>query len=141
MGRKKLKKAPEYFHEMSEGQAPKFLFIDSSDSRVSANQITGTSHGDIFVHRNIASVVVHTDMNLMSVLQYTVEVLKVKHVILCGHYGCGGVKAAMESQYHGLIDKWLRNIKEVYRLYANELHAVQDKEARTNRWVELNVRE
>ncbi len=126
---------------MSEGQAPKFLFIGSSDSRVPANQITGTSHGDIFVHRNIASVVVHTDMNLMSVLQYTVEVLKVKHVILCGHYGCGGVKAAMESQYHGLIDKWLRNIKEVYRLYANELHAVQDKEARTNRWVELNVRE
>ncbi len=138
---KKLKKDPEYFQKLSEGQAPKFLFIGCSDSRVPANQITGTSHGDIFVHRNIANVVVHTDMNLMSVLQYAVEVLKVKHVIVCGHYGCGGVKAAMETQYHGLIDKWLRNIKDVYRLYANELNAIADKEERTNRLVELNVRE
>jgi carbonic anhydrase len=138
---KKLKKDPEYFQKLSEGQTPKFLFIGCSDSRVPANQITGTSHGDIFVHRNIANVVVHTDMNLMSVLQYAVEVLKVKHVIVCGHYGCGGVKAAMEAQCHGLIDKWLRNIKDVYRLYATELNAIADKEERTNRLVELNVRE
>ncbi len=138
---KKLSKNPDYFKKLSEGQAPKFLFIGCSDSRVPANQITGTSHGDIFVHRNIANVVVHTDMNLMSVLQYAVEVLKVKHVIVCGHYGCGGVKAAMETQYHGLIDKWLRNIKDVYRLYAAELNAIEDKEIRTNRLVELNVRE
>ncbi len=138
---KKLSKNPDYFKKLSEGQTPKFLFIGCSDSRVPANQITGTSHGDIFVHRNIANVVVHTDMNLMSVLQYAVEVLKVKHVIVCGHYGCGGVKAAMETQYHGLIDKWLRNIKDVYRLYADELNAIKDKDARVNRLVELNVRE
>ncbi len=138
---KKLSKDPDYFQKLSEGQAPKFLFIGCSDSRVPANQITGTSHGDIFVHRNIANVVVHTDMNLMSVLQYAVEVLKVKHVIVCGHYGCGGVKAAMSPNYHGLIDKWLRNIKDVYRLYADELNAIKDPDKRTDRLVELNVRE
>ncbi len=138
---KKLKKDPQYFEKLSEGQAPKFLFIGCSDSRVPANQITGTSHGDIFVHRNIANVVVHTDMNLMSVLQYAVEVLKVEHVIVCGHYGCGGVKASMDLQYHGLIDKWLRNIKDVYRLYADELNAIKDADARVDRLVELNVRE
>ncbi len=138
---KKLAKTPDYFEKLASGQAPKFLFIGCSDSRVPANQITGTSHGDIFVHRNIANVVVHTDMNLMSVLQYAVEVLKVKHVIVCGHYGCGGVKAAIGSDYHGLIDKWLRNIKDVYRLYAAELNAISDFNERADRLVELNVRE
>jgi carbonic anhydrase len=138
---KKLAKSPKYFEKLAAGQAPKFLFIGCSDSRVPANQITGTSHGDIFVHRNIANVVVHTDMNLMSVLQYAVEVLKIKHVIICGHYGCGGVKAAMETQHHGLIDNWLRNIKDVYRLYSKELDAIADENARMNRLVELNVRE
>jgi carbonic anhydrase len=138
---KKLAKSPDYFEQLASGQEPKFLFIGCSDSRVPANQITGTSHGDIFVHRNIANVVVHTDMNLMSVLQYAVEVLKVKHVIVCGHYGCGGVRAAISSDYHGLIDKWLRNIKDVYRLYANELNAILDLDQRVDRLVELNVRE
>lgn len=138
---KKLAKTPDYFEKLASGQAPKFLFIGCSDSRVPANQITGTSHGDIFVHRNIANVVVHTDMNLMSVLQYAVQVLKVKHVIVCGHYGCGGVKASMGSDYNGLIDKWLRNIKDVYRLHASELNAITDEEQRADRLVELNVRE
>jgi carbonic anhydrase len=138
---KKLAKSPDYFEKLSSGQAPKFLFIGCSDSRVPANQITGTSHGDIFVHRNIANVVVHTDMNLMSVLQYAVEVLKVQHVIVCGHYGCGGVRAAISDDYHGLIDKWLRNIKDVYRIYAHELNAINDIDERADRLVELNVRE
>lgn len=138
---RKLAKNPEYFTKLAGGQTPKFLFIGCSDSRVPANQITGTSHGDIFVHRNIANVVVHTDMNLMSVLQYAIEVLKIKHVIVCGHYGCGGVKAAMGSTYNGLIDNWLRNIKDVYRIYAKELDAITDEKERANRLVELNVRE
>lgn len=138
---KKIAKSPDFFEKLSQGQTPKFLFIGCSDSRVPANQITGTSQGDIFVHRNIANVVVHTDMNLMSVLQYAVEVLKIKHVIVCGHYGCGGVKAAMGKSHHGLIDHWLRNIKDVYRIYTKELDAIETEEERFRRLVELNVRE
>jgi len=132
---------PEFFSRLAQGQSPRFLFIGCSDSRVNANEITGTQTGDMFTHRNLANLVVHTDMNLMAVLQFAVDVLHVEHVIVCGHYGCGGVKAALEHRYHGLIDKWLRNIKDVYRLYRDELDAIDDPERRHQRLVELNVRE
>jgi carbonic anhydrase len=132
---------PDYFKKLAIGQSPKYLFIGCSDSRVPANEITGTDAGEMFVHRNIANLVVHTDMNLMSVLQYSIQVLKVEHVIVCGHYGCGGVKAAVDNQQHGLIDQWLRNIKDVYRLYKNDLDALQDEHQRHRKLVELNVRE
>jgi carbonic anhydrase len=132
---------PNFFERLASGQTPRYLFIGCSDSRVNANEITGTGSGEMFIHRNIANVVVHTDMNLMSVLQYAVEALRVEHVIVCGHYGCGGVQAALENRYHGLIDKWLRNIKDVYRLYRDELDAIGDPEKRHERLVELNVRE
>ncbi|HEX8546839.1 MAG TPA: carbonic anhydrase, partial [Cytophagaceae bacterium] len=137
----KIKADGSYFENMAEGQSPKFLWIGCSDSRVDPNSITGTEAGDMFIHRNIANLVVHTDMNLMSVLQYSVEVLKVKHVIVCGHYGCGGIKAATDGTYHGLIDKWLRNIKDVYRLYSKELESINDVDLKQRRLVELNVRE
>lgn len=132
---------PRYFERMAEGQSPDFLFIGCSDSRVSAQELTGTHLGEIFVHRNIANLVVHTDMNLMSVLQYAVDVLEVGHVIVCGHFECGGVRAAVDGHYHGLIDKWLRTIKDVYRIYRHELDAIADPEKRHHRLVELNVRE
>jgi carbonic anhydrase len=138
---RQLASDPEYFHRLAEGQAPKFLFIGCSDSRVNANEITGTGTGEMFIHRNIANLVVHTDMNLMSVLQFAIEVLRVEHVIVCGHYGCGGVRAAVDNRYHGLIDKWLRTIKDVYRLYQPELDAIDDAEQRHRKLVELNVRE
>jgi carbonic anhydrase len=137
----KLKLDPQYFEKMADGQAPKYLFIGCSDSRVPANEITGTDAGEMFVHRNIANLVVHTDINLMSVLQYSVEVLKVKHIIVCGHYGCGGVKAAVDSTHHGLIDKWLRNIVDVYRTYRKELDPIETEEERHKKLVEFNVRE
>jgi carbonic anhydrase len=137
----KLDEDPNYFKSRAGGQTPKYLFIGCSDSRVPANEITGTEAGEMFVQRNIANMVVHTDVNLMSVLQYSVEVLNVKHVIVCGHYGCGGVRAAMEDQAHGLIDKWLRNIKDVVRLHKAELDAIEDHELKHRRLVELNVRE
>lgn len=130
---------PDYFDNLSLGQNPEYLWIGCSDSRVPANQITGTKPGDIFVHRNIANMVVHSDMNMLSVLSYAVEVLKVKHIIVCGHYGCGGVVAAMENQQLGLIDNWLRHIKDVYRFNAAELDAITDTTARARRFVELNV--
>jgi carbonic anhydrase len=136
-----LAEDPAYFERLAAGQSPQYLFIGCSDSRVNANEITGTQNGQMFIHRNIANVVVHTDMNLMSVLQFAVEVLHVEHVIVCGHYGCGGVRAALDHRYHGLIDKWLRNIKDVYRLYRAELDAIDDLDARHDRLVELNVRE
>jgi carbonic anhydrase len=136
-----LARDPAYFSRLAGGQAPKFLFIGCSDSRVNANEITGTPVGEMFIHRNIANLVVPTDMNLMSVLQFAVEVLHVEHVIVCGHYGCGGVRAAVDNHYHGLIDKWLRTIKDVYRLYHRELDAIDDSEQRHRRLVELNVRE
>ena len=137
----RLAEDPDFFERLAAGQSPKYLFIGCSDSRVNANEITGTAAGEMFIHRNIANVVVHTDMNLMSVLQFAVEVLRVEHVIVCGHYGCGGVKAALENTYHGLIDKWLRNIKDVYRIYRSELDAIVDDQKRYERLVELNVRE
>lgn len=130
---------PKYFQKLAEGQSPEYFWIGCSDSRVPANQITGTQPGDIFVHRNIANMVIHSDMNMLSVLSYAVDVLKVKHIIVCGHYGCGGVLAAMESQQLGLIDNWLRHIKDVYRFNASVLDDIQDKDARARKFVELNV--
>jgi len=132
-------KDPNYFARLENIQTPEVLWIGCSDSRVSANVITGTLPGEVFVHRNIANVVVHTDLNLMSVLEYAVNVLKVKHVIVCGHYGCGGVAAAMTNKSYGLINKWLRNIKDVYRLHEQELLAIEDEHERLDRLVELNV--
>ena len=128
-----------FFARLANQQSPKFLWIGCSDSRVPANEITGTDPGEIFVHRNIANMVVHTDLNLLSVLQYAVEVLKVEHIILCGHYGCGGIKAAIDKQSLGLINKWLRNIKEVYRMYETEINSIEDYDQKVNRLVELNV--
>lgn len=132
---------PEYFSRLVDIQQPEFMWIGCSDSRVPANELTGSQPGEIFVHRNVANMVVHTDLNMLSVLQYAVEVLKVKHIIVCGHYGCGGVRAAMTQHSLGLINKWLRNIKDVYRLHRNEVDAIEDEEQRSNRLVELNVRE
>jgi len=130
---------PVYFEKLANSQNPEYLWIGCSDSRVPANQITGTSPGDIFVHRNIANMVIHSDMNMLSVLSYAVEVLKVKHIIVCGHYGCGGVMAAMENKQFGLIDNWLRHIKDVYRLHFKELDGIKDNKQRADRLVELNV--
>ena len=135
----KLAIDPTYFDKLANSQNPEYLWIGCSDSRVPANQITGTLPGDIFVHRNIANMVIHSDMNMLSVLSYAVEVLKVKHIIVCGHYGCGGVIAAMENKQFGLIDNWLRHIKDVYRLHFKELDAIKDNKQRTDRLVELNV--
>ena len=137
----KLAIDPTYFEKLSNSQNPEYLWIGCSDSRVPANQITGTLPGDIFVHRNIANMVVHSDMNMLSVLSYAVEVLKVKHIIVCGHYGSGGVIAAMENKQFGLIDNWLRHIKDVYRYHHKELDAIEDKTQRARRFVEVNVRE
>lgn len=139
--KEQLKADPEYFTRLAAVQSPAFLWIGCSDSRVPADKITGTQPGEIFVHRNIANLVVNTDMNLLSVLQYAVEVLHVQHVIVCGHYGCGGVKAAMDRHHYGLINHWIRNIKDVYRLHREELEAMPTQEARLNALVELNVRE
>ncbi|WP_406824039.1 carbonate dehydratase [Pedobacter sp. KACC 23697] len=130
---------PEFFDKLSAGQSPPVLWIGCSDSRVPANQITNTKPGDIFVHRNIANVVVHTDMNLLSVLDYSINVLKVKHVIVCGHYGCGGVKAALGNKQVGIIDNWLRNIRDVYRTHEREMATIEDPDLRFDRLVELNA--
>ncbi len=135
----KLVQDPDFFKDSAKGQSPEFLWVGCSDSRVPANEITNTEPGEIFVHRNIANMVVHTDLNFMSVLQYAVEVLKVKHIIVCGHYGCGGVIAAMGNGNHGMVNKWLRNIKEVYAKYEPELDAIDGDKKRANRLVELNV--
>jgi carbonic anhydrase len=132
---------PEFFSRLSHIQTPEFLWIGCSDSRVPADKITGTQPGEIFVHRNIANMVVHTDINLLSVLEYAVEVLKVKHIIVCGHYGCGGVKAAMGNKSLGIINKWLRNIKDVYRIHRNEIDKIDNEEDRTNKLIEYNVME
>ncbi|MBC5994424.1 carbonic anhydrase [Pontibacter sp. SD6] len=129
----------EFFIKLAEGQTPRYLYIGCSDSRIPVNEVTGTGPGEIFVHRNIANMVVHTDMNLLSVLQYAVEVLKVKDIIVCGHYGCGGVAAAASNNQYGLIDNWLRNIKDVIRLHEHELEQIEDKEQRLRRLVELNI--
>jgi carbonic anhydrase len=132
---------PSFFENLSKGQAPEYLWIGCSDSRVPAESITGTEPGEMFVHRNIANMIVHSDMNMLSVLSYAVEVLKVKHVIVCGHYGCGGVMAAMKNQQFGLIDNWLRHIKDVYRYHHKELDAIEDETLRARRFVEVNVQE
>lgn len=132
---------PNFFNELAKGQNPEYLWIGCSDSRVPANEITGTKPGEMFVHRNIANMVVHSDMNLLSVLSYAVEVLKVKHIIVCGHYGCGGVISAMGNKQFGLIDNWLRNIKDVYRYHHEELDSIVDEDARARRFVEVNVME
>ncbi|MBE9460353.1 carbonate dehydratase [Dyadobacter subterraneus] len=136
---KKLELDENYFDRLSADQKPDFLWIGCSDSRVPAEELTGSRPGDMFVHRNVANLVVSTDMNMLSVLQYAVEVLKVRHILVVGHYGCGGIKAAMTHQDLGLINKWLRNIKDVYQKYAPELNAIEDETDRTNRLVELNV--
>ncbi len=130
---------PEYFKTLSLGQKPDYLWIGCSDSRVPANEVTGTQSGEIFVHRNIANVVIHTDFNVMSVLDYAVNVLKVKHIIVCGHYGCGGVRAAMTNNMYGFVDSWLRHIKDVYHLHQSELNAITDEDKRADRLTELNV--
>jgi len=130
-----------YFKRQSREQTPEFFWIGCSDSRVPANEVTNTEAGEIFVHRNVANMVVNTDLNLLSVLEYAVIVLKVKHIIVCGHYGCGGVKAAMNHRSFGLLNKWLRNIKDVYRIYRDEVDAIPNEEKRVDRLVELNVKE
>ncbi|KAK4159544.1 carbonic anhydrase [Cladorrhinum sp. PSN259] len=130
---------PNFFANLSAGQNPEYLWIGCSDSRIPAEQITGLEPGDAFVHRNIANLVCNTDLNAMSVITYAVEHLKVKHIVVCGHYGCGGVKAAMTPKDLGILNPWLRNIRDVYRLHEKELDAIKDEEARYNRLVELNV--
>lgn len=133
---------PTYFERLTHLQTPEFLWIGCSDSRVPANQITGTQPGEIFVHRNVANLVINTDVNLLSVLDYAVNHLKVKHVIVCGHYGCGGVKAAAtNTDFKAILNMWLRNIKDVYRLHQDELNGIPDEETRCDRLVELNVQE
>lgn len=136
-----LKHSPDFFEKLSKGQSPKFLWIGCADSRVPATEITGAMPGSIFVQRNIANVVVHTDSNLLSVVNYAVKVLKVKHIIVCGHYGCGGVKAAMSNDAFGFLDNWLMHIKDVYRLHEKELDGIEDEQERFKRYVELNVQE
>ena len=138
----KLALDAEYFDRLSQLQTPEFLWIGCSDSRVPANEITGTQPGEIFVHRNVANLVINNDVNLLSVLDYAVSILKVKHVIVCGHYGCGGIKAAItKNDYKAVLNMWLRNIKDVYRLHRIELDAIHDEESRCDRLVELNVQE
>jgi carbonic anhydrase len=130
---------PEFFRRLARQQAPQYLWIGCADSRVPANQIVGLLPGEIFVHRNVANIVVHTDLNCLSVIQYAVEVLKVSDIIVCGHYGCGGVQAAMQHGGLGLIDNWLRHIKDVYGLHCAELDAIDDAARRADRLCELNV--
>lgn len=130
---------PDYFQRLASGQAPKYLWIGCSDSRVPANQILGLSPGEVFVHRNVANLVIHTDISCLSVIQYAVEVLKIQHIIVCGHYGCGGVHAACGSQQFGLIDNWLRNIKDIYMQNRGELDLIADPHVRADRLCELNV--
>jgi carbonic anhydrase len=137
----KLQADPNYFERQVREQNPAFFWIGCSDSRVPANEVTNTQPGEIFVHRNVANLVVNTDLNMLSVLQYAVEVLKVKDIIVCGHYGCGGVKAAMFNRSFGLLNKWLRNIKDIYRIHRDEIDAIENEDLRVDRLVELNVRE
>lgn len=137
----RLNVRPDFFTITAKDQKPEFLWIGCSDSRVPAEDVTGTEPGELFVHRNIANLVVHTDFNMLSVLQFAVEELQVKHVIVCGHYNCGGVRNAMTHQDLGLLNKWLRHIKDVYRQNARELETISDQQARYDRLVELNVTE
>ena len=138
----KIKEDPGYFNRLAQLQSPEFLWIGCSDSRVPANEITGTQPGEIFVHRNVANLVINNDVNLLSVLDFAVTHLKVKHVIVCGHYGCGGIKAAITKQdFKAVLNMWLRNIKDVYRLHRKELDGIKEEDARCDRLVELNVQE
>ncbi len=134
-----LNEDPDYFNRLSKGQEPPVLWIGCSDSRVPANQVTGTLPGEVFVHRNIANVVSHADLNLLSVMDYAVNVLKVKYIIVAGHYKCGGVAAALTNKQFGVIDNWLRHIKDVYRLHKSEIDAIEDPKDKEDRMVELNV--
>lgn len=137
----KLSKDPAYFENLSKGQSPEFLYIGCSDSRVTAEDIMGVQPGEVFIHRNIANMVISVDLNVMSVLNYAVRHLKVNHIIVCGHYACGGVKAAMQPKDMGILNPWLRNIRDVYRLHKEELNAIEEEEQRYNRLIELNVQE
>lgn len=139
--KEKVQEDPGYFKRLVDIQQPEFLWIGCSDSRVPPNELTGTRPGEIFVHRNIANLVVHTDINLASVLEYSVNVLKVKHIIVCGHYGCGGVRTAMTRTSVGIINKWLRNIKDVYCMHREQLESIKDQQEKENKMVELNVME
>lgn len=136
-----LKIDPDFFKDLAKSQQPPLLWIGCSDSRVPANEIIGAKPGEVFVHRNIANMVIHSDMNMLSVLDYAVNVLKVKHVIVCGHYGCGGVKAAMGNASIGIIDNWIRHIKDIYRLHDKYLNSIADETERFNAFVEINVKE
>src|SRR6476620_8649868 len=140
--KEKVEDDPEYFQRLAKLQTPEFLWIGCSDSRVPANEITGTQPGEIFVHRNVANLVINTDVNLLSVLDFAVNHLKVRHVIVCGHYVCGGIKAASTKiDFKPVLNMWLRNIKDVYRLHRNELDGIKDEEKRCDRLTELNVQE
>jgi len=133
------KQDPNFFQGLSEQQSPKYLWIGCSDSRVPANDLLGMQPGEVFVHRNIANQVIHTDLNCLSVIQYAIDVLKVEHIIVCGHYGCGGVSAALDNKSHGLIDNWLRHIEDVYRFHQEEMDKLTDETERVNLLCELNV--
>jgi|SRR5690554_4298779 len=137
----KLNQQPDYFKKLAEGQSPKILYIGCSDSRVTAEELMGASPGEIFVHRNIANMVISIDMNVMSVINYAVGALNVEQIIVCGHYGCGGVKAAMEPNDAGILNPWLRNIREVYRMHKEDLNKIEDENERYNKLVEFNVQE
>ncbi len=138
---RKLALDPAYFEKMSHGQSPEYLYIGCSDSRVTAEELMGVEPGDVFIHRNIANMVISIDLNIMSVINYAVDHLKVKHIIVCGHYGCGGVKASMQSKDLGILNPWLRNIRDVYRLHKDELNGILDPEEKYDRLAELNVQE
>ncbi|MBK6523906.1 MAG: carbonic anhydrase [Bacteroidia bacterium] len=138
---KKLNYNKDYFKDLVKGQNPEFLYIGCSDSRVTAEDIMGVQPGEVFVHRNIANLVNNVDLNVMSVINYSVRHLKVNHVVVCGHYYCGGVKAAMQAKDLGILNPWLRNIRDVFRIHKDELHAIKDEDARYNRLIELNVQE
>lgn len=138
---KQLKNSPSYFDSLAKGQSPEILYIGCADSRVTAEEIMGLEPGDVFVHRNIANMVPNSDLNVMSVINYAVDFLKVNHIVVCGHYNCGGVKAAMESADLGILNPWLRNVRDVYRLHKAELNAIEDEDKRYDRLVELNVQE
>jgi len=137
----RVKRDPDFFTRLEKIQAPRYMWIGCSDSRVPANEIVGLDPGELFVHRNVANVVVHTDLNCLSVLQFAIDVLKVKHVIVCGHYGCGGIRAALDRDSHGLIDNWLRHVQDVERDYEHELDGISDPQQREDRLCELNVAE
>lgn len=139
--KEKLALDPNFFNELGKGQSPELLYIGCSDSRVTAEDLMGLGPGDVFVHRNIANMVISIDLNVMSVIDYAVEHLKVNHVVVCGHYACGGVKAAMQSEDLGILNPWLRNIRDVYRLHESELNAIDNEDERYDRLVELNVQE